>query len=99
MGAHASRWPSDATTAAEIALAQLTSVISLVLSSSPSEATATAARHAGEYVAQRLADLINDHGISVDFVEMLTPHWLSATEAQAEATKAAAAQDKQRKAR
>jgi hypothetical protein len=73
----------DVTTAAEIALAQLASAISGVMSSSPSEATATAARHAAEYVAQRLADLINDHGISVDVDEMLTPHWLSGAEAQA----------------
>jgi len=73
----------DVTVSAELALAQLASSISGVLSSSPSEATATAARHAAEYVAQRLADLINDHGISVDFVEMLTPHWLSAADAQA----------------
>lgn len=73
----------DATVSAELALAQLTSAIGGVLSGSPTEATATAARHAGEYLAQRLADLINDHGIPVDFAELITPTWLNAAEAQA----------------
>ncbi len=73
----------DATVSSELALAQLASVIGGVLSGSPTEATATAARHAGEYLAQRLADLINDHGIPVDFAELITPTWLSSAEAQA----------------
>lgn len=67
----------DAGTAAEMAVRQLLFAAGRVIETPATEATATAARQAVEYVAQLLAGLISDVGVDVDFAEMVTPHWLA----------------------
>lgn len=66
----------DATLSAEIALAQLSATVGAALNGAANEATAIAARSSAEYVAQRLADLLAEHGIPVDFEQRITPDWL-----------------------
>lgn len=70
----------DNALAAEGALFELASVSAAVLGTPATEAAATAARQAVEFVAQKLADLINTHGLPIDFNEMVTPHWLAPVE-------------------
>ena len=67
----------DAGLAAEMAVRQLLAAAGGVNDAPASEAAATAARQAVEFVAQVLACLINDRGLAVDFQEMVTPHWLA----------------------
>ena len=67
----------DATTAADVALAQLASAAADAINNAESEACATAARTAVEYIAQRLADLITTNGLTVQFEEMVLPEWLA----------------------
>jgi hypothetical protein len=68
----------DAGLAAEMAVRQLIGEANTVLQSPASEATATAARQAVEFVAQVFAGLINEHGIPVDFETAVSPEWLKA---------------------
>ena len=67
----------EAGTAAEMAMRQLLAAAGRVMEGPATEATATAARQAVEYVAQLLAGLISTVGVDVDFAEMVTPHWLA----------------------
>lgn len=69
----------DATVSAEIALAQFAATVAPVLLGAPSAAATSAARQAGEYIAQRLADLLHQHDIPVSFEQMLQPEWLPTT--------------------
>lgn len=62
--------------AADLAVRRLVTASVTVSDAPVSDAAATAARQAVEYVAQVLAGLINQHGISVDMDTMLTPEWL-----------------------
>ena len=73
----------DAGTAAEMAVRQLLAAAGRVIETPATEATATAARQAVEYVAQLLAGLISNVGVDVDFAEMVTPHWLAGMPATA----------------
>lgn len=65
--------------AAEMAVRKLAAAAGRTVEAPATEAAATAARQAVEFVAQVLAGLISDAGIEVDFAEMVTPHWLAGT--------------------
>lgn len=68
----------EATVAAEIALAQFAAAAGDAINNAESEACTTAARTSAEYIAQRLADFINLHGLAVQFEQMVTPEWMAA---------------------
>lgn len=78
----------EAGLAAEMAVRQLLAAAGAVNDAPATEAAATAARHAVEFVAQVLAGLINDRGLAVDFQEMVTPHWLAGVAKPATGTQA-----------
>lgn len=68
----------DATSAAEIALAQLSQVAQQTQIGGWPDHVHTAGRTAVEYLAQRLADLIQDAGVAVQFEQMVQPDWMPA---------------------
>lgn len=68
----------DATSAAEVALAQLAQVAGQSQVGGWPDHVHTAGRTAVEYVAQRLADLIHEAGVPVQFETMVQPEWLAA---------------------
>ncbi len=63
--------------AAEMAVRQLLAAAAGVVDEPATDAAAVAANQAVEFVAQVLAGLINERGLSVDLAEMVTPHWLA----------------------
>lgn len=67
----------DATTAAEQALLALANAVADAADQATQPHVTTAAHTAVEYIAQALADLIQRHGIPVQFDEMVTPDWMA----------------------
>lgn len=63
--------------AAEMAVRQLLAAAAGVVDAPATDAAAVAANQAVEFVAQVLAGLINERGLTVDLAEMVTPHWLA----------------------
>lgn len=67
----------EATAAAEVAIAQLSTVAFDTQLGTWPEHVHTAGRTAVEYIAQRLADAIQHCGVAVQFDEMVQPDWLA----------------------
>ena len=63
--------------AAEMAVRQLVAAAAAVMDAAATDAAGMAANQAVEFVAQVLAGLINERGLTVGFEEMVTPHWLA----------------------
>lgn len=78
----------DSVLAAEQALLQLGLLLPHATDGSHSEACGLAARQAAEYLAQRLADVLNEAGVDVQFEERVTPEWLHKAKAKARPAKA-----------
>ncbi len=66
----------DNVLAAEAALLQMGLLLPHATDGTLSEACSLAARQAAEYLAQRLADVLNGAGVSVQFEQKVRPEWL-----------------------
>lgn len=66
----------DNVLAAESALLQIGMLLPHATDGTHSDACGLAARQAAEYLAQRLADVLNEAGVEVQFEERVTPEWL-----------------------
>lgn len=72
----------DCVTAGEAALLQLAALVARTQDGTMSPAMAGAGSANVEYLAQRVADIVEQAGVEVDFAEMVTPTWLQAAKAK-----------------